>query len=158
MKAGSRIRERRLAAGMTQQQLAEKVGVSKATISQWESGEIRMIKGENLIMLSRVLNSPVDYLQAVTRGKRHNDAPPEGDSQWSRATQPKPPDTPKSSQMSVARLAKALEEVETAAAMLGMSLSYFDKAARVVERYNLAVVTESVRDKESESGVGSSAR
>ena len=34
------IRENRLALGLTMKEVADKVGVSEATISRWESGEI----------------------------------------------------------------------------------------------------------------------
>lgn len=50
-----RIREAREAAGLTQAEVARRVGVSKQAVGQWESGDTRSIRGDNLLALARVL-------------------------------------------------------------------------------------------------------
>ncbi|MCH4294200.1 helix-turn-helix transcriptional regulator [Shewanella sp. 3B26] len=56
-----RIKERRKAIGLTQQQVAASVGVSKATISLWENGTTQP-KGENLHLLVKELKCSVEWL------------------------------------------------------------------------------------------------
>lgn len=50
------IKTRRVELGMTQAQLATAVGVSEATISRWESGDITSIKHTRLIPLANALH------------------------------------------------------------------------------------------------------
>ena len=52
---GGRIQAARLAKGLTQQQVADLVGVSKGAISQWESGKIEDLKADNILKLADVL-------------------------------------------------------------------------------------------------------
>lgn len=56
-----RSKERRSALGLTQLQLAKKVGVSSVTISQWESGDYSP-KGKNLYKLAEALKCSPDWL------------------------------------------------------------------------------------------------
>lgn len=58
---GQRIRALREQNGMSQQQLAEKLKVSRPTISQIENGE-REISADELIVLSEIFNLSVDSL------------------------------------------------------------------------------------------------
>lgn len=50
------IKEKRLEKNLTMKELADKVGVSEATISRWESGEISNMKHKGIISLSNVLD------------------------------------------------------------------------------------------------------
>lgn len=50
------IKKRRLEKGLTMKELAEKIGVSEATISRWESGEISNMKHKGIILLADVLD------------------------------------------------------------------------------------------------------
>ena len=50
------IREKRLALGMTMKEVADKVGVSEATISRWESGEISNMRRGAIFSLAKALN------------------------------------------------------------------------------------------------------
>ncbi len=59
---GSRIRQQRLAKGLSQQDLAEKVGVTKGAVSQWELGRTLNIKLPPVIKLCEVLGVSLDYL------------------------------------------------------------------------------------------------
>ncbi|MEG1412781.1 MAG: helix-turn-helix transcriptional regulator [Oscillospiraceae bacterium] len=50
------IKQRRLKLGLTMRELAEKVGVSEATVSRWESGEISNMKQSGIVALAKVLD------------------------------------------------------------------------------------------------------
>jgi transcriptional regulator with XRE-family HTH domain len=49
------IRQNRLRLGLTMKELSDKVGVSEATISRWESGEIANMKQSGIAALCKVL-------------------------------------------------------------------------------------------------------
>lgn len=49
---GGRIQAARLAKGLTQEQLGKRIGVTKGAISQWEAGDIKSLKAENLLRLA----------------------------------------------------------------------------------------------------------
>lgn len=59
MNLGQFIKERRKEIGLTLEQLGKKVGVSKMTISRWESGEIKNMKSDKLEKLANALGIPV---------------------------------------------------------------------------------------------------
>lgn len=50
------IKTRRIQKNLTMKELADKVGVSEATISRWESGEISNMKHKGIIALSNALD------------------------------------------------------------------------------------------------------
>ena len=54
-----KVRDRRRELGMSQEELAEKSGVSRATISRLESGELLMVKTGTLIKLAEALECKV---------------------------------------------------------------------------------------------------
>lgn len=58
---GKRINELRLAHGWNQVQLADKLNVSKQTISNWENDNIQP-SIEMLVRLAILFNVPTDYL------------------------------------------------------------------------------------------------
>jgi len=60
-KLGLRIKEFRESAGISQQELAEKLDISRPTISQIESGD-RKVAADELIKLSQIFNLSVDGL------------------------------------------------------------------------------------------------
>lgn len=49
---GGRIQAARIAKGLTQEQFGKLVGVSKGAVSQWEAGDIKGLKAENIMALS----------------------------------------------------------------------------------------------------------
>jgi len=57
------IQTARRNAGLTQQQLAERIGVSRAALANWEVG-ICMPNIENAIQLSRELSIPLEQVFA----------------------------------------------------------------------------------------------
>lgn len=61
MKLPEKIYELRKAGHLSQEQLAEKIGVSRQSISKWESGESSP-ELERLVALSQVFNVTTDYL------------------------------------------------------------------------------------------------
>ena len=63
---GSRIKEARLAANMTQDELARKIGVSKNAISNYEHG-VSTPKVELLCGIMKHLNVDANYLYGYTK-------------------------------------------------------------------------------------------
>jgi transcriptional regulator with XRE-family HTH domain len=58
---GTRIRAIRAELGLTQDQLAEQVGVSRSAVAQWETGRTGQITG-NLSRIAAALEVNVEYL------------------------------------------------------------------------------------------------
>ena len=56
MKANEVIRLRRKELGLTMREVANKVGVSEATVSRWESGDIRNMRRDKIAALARALD------------------------------------------------------------------------------------------------------
>ncbi len=76
---GDRIKEIREARGMTQDQLADKAGISKGFLSDVENDK-RNISSENLLKVANALGASVDYLlRGETRGAKREEVviPPE---------------------------------------------------------------------------------
>lgn len=61
------IRAARVENGFTQDALAEKLGISKRTIINWESGETE-VKPLVMYSLAYVFRMDVDYLRVPVRG------------------------------------------------------------------------------------------
>ena len=57
-----RIRERRKKEGLTQEQLAYKVGVSRAAVSQWENGDIKNISAIHMVATANALGVNLTWL------------------------------------------------------------------------------------------------
>ncbi len=55
MNLSQQLRNWRERTGTTQQDLAERVGVSRIAVIHWESGDAVHLKGKNLLSLARVL-------------------------------------------------------------------------------------------------------
>lgn len=64
---GDRIKRSRTKQGLTQQQLAEKVGVTQTAIAAWESGKRGVPKGDNLLRLAEALGFDADRLMGIAR-------------------------------------------------------------------------------------------
>ena len=62
MKANEVIRMRRKELKMTLKEVANAVGVGEATVSRWESGDIKSMKRGNIEKLARALDIPPTVL------------------------------------------------------------------------------------------------
>lgn len=60
-----RISELRVSFGWTQVQLAQKIGITKQTVSNWENDNIQP-SIDMLIKLSKIFNVSTDYLLGLT--------------------------------------------------------------------------------------------
>lgn len=69
---GARIRAARIAQGLTQDQLARAVGVTRSAVAQWETGRAGQIGG-NLARVAQVLGTGPTYL---LNGEADRGAPP----------------------------------------------------------------------------------
>lgn len=58
---GARIKQARDAAGLTQEALANRVGVGSAMVSRWEGG-LRLPPVDRLVLIARVTQTTVDHL------------------------------------------------------------------------------------------------
>ena len=50
------IRNKRIEYGLTMKEVADRVGVSEATVSRWESGDIENIRRNHIVKLAKVLH------------------------------------------------------------------------------------------------------
>lgn len=66
MTTGQRIKQLRIAKGMSQEQLGNMVGVKKAAINKYESGLVVNIKRSTLAKLAEALDSDPVYLLGLT--------------------------------------------------------------------------------------------
>jgi transcriptional regulator with XRE-family HTH domain len=71
---GSRITAARKAQNLTQQQLADQLGVAQQTYAQWETGRAR-IQVDMLPKLAKDLNVSLDELIGVKTGPRSKSGP-----------------------------------------------------------------------------------
>lgn len=69
MSIGCRIRKERQAHQLSQQALAVKLGVSREAISQWETGDTKGLKPENLVRTARAFGVTVEWLVFGTEPK-----------------------------------------------------------------------------------------
>ena len=71
------IREKRLALGMTMKEVADKVGVSEATISRWESGEIANMRRGAIFSLTNNQTDEQEQSQPSILLRAEKELPPE---------------------------------------------------------------------------------
>lgn len=74
---GQNIQARRIAKGLSQEQLAQEVGVSRQTVAKWESGATLPDLG-NAAELARVLDVSLDDLTCYEETKAEIPMPPRG--------------------------------------------------------------------------------
>ena len=66
MSLGSRLRERRQQLGLTLEEVAQAVGVSKSTVQKWESGTIEDMR------LAKAADESVTGYKDISNGKSPN--------------------------------------------------------------------------------------
>lgn len=69
------IRENRLALGLTMKEVADKVGVSEATISRWESGEIANMRRGAIFALAQALSISPNKIMGWDDPVKHKSLP-----------------------------------------------------------------------------------
>lgn len=69
------LARRRKELGLTQKEVADAVGVSEATVSRWESGEIANMRRDRIASLAKVLRSSAGF---VMTGERDESTIPPG--------------------------------------------------------------------------------
>lgn len=68
MKVNELISTKRKELGLTLEEVANKVGVSKSTVKKWESGYIKNMRRDNMALLADALRiSPMDLLNDDSR-------------------------------------------------------------------------------------------
>jgi transcriptional regulator with XRE-family HTH domain len=66
MTLGMRMRQRRRALDITQEQLEEMAGIKQSHISALEKGRIQIVKSDTLIRLAQALRVSTDWLLGLT--------------------------------------------------------------------------------------------
>lgn len=69
------IRAQRAKCGRTLEEIAKEVGVSKATVQRWESGEIKDMRRDKLVLLAKALRTTPAYLMGWVEPGTEQDAP-----------------------------------------------------------------------------------
>lgn len=69
MEIHEKIKRRRLELGLTLEKVADYVGVSKATVSRWESGEIVNMRRDRILKLSEVLKVKPNFIMGLEESK-----------------------------------------------------------------------------------------
>ena len=75
MTLSEKLQTLRKAAGLSQEQLAERLGVTRQAVSKWETGEGKP-DIDNLLPLAKLLHTTVDYLLDDTADAPHTETPP----------------------------------------------------------------------------------
>ena len=66
MKMGDRIRQMRTDAGMTQEELAEKLGLQKSAIAKYENGRVENIKRSTIQKMAELFDRTPSYIMGFT--------------------------------------------------------------------------------------------
>ena len=70
MEIHNKIKQRRLELGLTLEKVANYVGVSKATVSRWESGEIENMRRDRIAKLSEILRVKPNFIMGIETGTK----------------------------------------------------------------------------------------
>ena len=65
MTTGDRIKQARMAAGLSQEELADKIGVKFSVISKYETGRVKNLKRETIASLAEALNVKPSWLMCM---------------------------------------------------------------------------------------------
>ena len=72
MKMGDRIRQMRIDAGMTQEELAEKLGLQKSAIAKYENGRVENIKRSTIQKMAELFDRTPSYVMGFTDTSDYN--------------------------------------------------------------------------------------
>ena len=75
MSIGSKLAQARRAANLTQEQLAERLGVTRQAVSRWES-DAAYPETDKIVRMARLLNVSCDYLLRDDVAAGNTEAPP----------------------------------------------------------------------------------
>ena len=70
MEIHKKIKQRRLELGLTLEKVANYVGVSKATVSRWESGEIENMRRDRIAKLSEILKVKPNFIMGIETAEK----------------------------------------------------------------------------------------
>ena len=70
---GVELRKRREELGLTCEKVAENCGVSKSTVSRWETGDIESIKRGHIYLLSKCLFLPVETILGIEQERNQKE-------------------------------------------------------------------------------------
>lgn len=65
------LRKRRLELNLTMAEVAKRVGVSEATISRWESGDIENMRRDKIVLLAEALQVTPGYIMGFEDKPEH---------------------------------------------------------------------------------------
>lgn len=75
MKIHEKIKQRRLELGFTLEKVADYVGVSKATVSRWESGEIENMRRDRISKLAEILKVRPNFIMGIDEEEHEEKKP-----------------------------------------------------------------------------------
>lgn len=68
-----KIRAQRKALGMSLQEVGDQIGVTRATVQRWETGNIKNMGRDKILALSRVLHIPPEEFIGLDPGEKYLD-------------------------------------------------------------------------------------
>lgn len=75
MNIGEKLKIRRKELNLTMLQVAKKVGVSEATVSRWESGDIANMRRDKIVSLANALKVSPDFIMGETDVSQEKNKP-----------------------------------------------------------------------------------
>ena len=65
METNNKLKERRIELGLTLEEVAKHVGVSKTTVSRWETGEISNMRRDKIGKLAEILKVRPSFIMGI---------------------------------------------------------------------------------------------
>lgn len=75
MEINKKLKNKRKELGLTMLEVAQKVGVSEATVSRWESGDIANMRRDKIVLLANALNVTPAYIMGYEEMDTNNKYP-----------------------------------------------------------------------------------
>lgn len=128
---GQLIAAKRKQLGLSQRNIANFVGVTEATVSRWESGEIGNMRRDRIAKLAEALNLSPLTLMGIKQDLLHTDAP----SEFSRAVEKEHVKAGYYRDTAVAELAQELKENPDLRVLLDASRGLKKESLEEVKRF-----------------------